>query len=232
MISCSRRSSCGGRGGARHSRRSCVSSYCSSPTSWVRSLDQGGLKGSENSGTDFWGGRGRLGGKWKRSYGGHMSPSKHVHIKIYTCCQKLPGRHSLGGFEPKRYRRAVFFSPTLCSSSGPSSSTSTILEKVNDYEWAMDAVSECIAECSGENLLDLPSYYAFRSLPLLVPPSPFLLHLLHLRQQVIPNEMLLLLLTMMLVLFLLAYKYSPGSMLILTMMLVKCSLTCTYTPWC
>ena len=51
MISCSRRSSCGGRGGARHSWRSCVSSCCSSPTSRVRSLDQGGLKGSENSGT-------------------------------------------------------------------------------------------------------------------------------------------------------------------------------------
>ena len=42
--------------------------------------------------------------------------------------------------------------------------------------------------------------------------------------------MLLLLLTMMLVLFLLAYKYSPGSMLILTMMLVKCSQACSYSP--
>ena len=162
MISCSRRSSCGGRGGARHSRRSCVSFYYSSPTSRVRSLDQGGLKGSENSGTDLWGGRGIEG---NRSYGGHMSPSKHVHIKIYTCCQKLPGRHSLGGFEPKRYRRAVFFSPTLCSSPGPSSSTSTILEKVNDYEWARDAVSECIAECSVENILDLLSYYALGLFP-------------------------------------------------------------------
>ena len=78
---------------------------------------------------------------------------------IYT------GRHSLGGFEPKRNRHAVFFSPTLCSSPGPSSSTSTILEKVNDYESAMDAVSECIAERSVENLLDLLSYYALGLFP-------------------------------------------------------------------
>ena len=72
MISCSRRSSCGGRGGARHSRRSCVSSYCSSPTSWVRSLDQGGLKGFENSGTDLWGG-----GEGWGAYG--------IEVMVVTC---------------------------------------------------------------------------------------------------------------------------------------------------
>ena len=108
-------------------------------------------------------GEGKVGGKWNRSYGGHMSPSKHA--QTYIDLHLLPGRHSLGGFEPKRNRHAVFFSPTLCSSPGPSSSTSTILEKVDDYESAMDAVSECIAECSVENLLDLLSYCALGLFP-------------------------------------------------------------------
>ena len=107
-------------------------------------------------------GEGKVGGQMeKKLWRSHVPQQAQTYIDLHL----LPGRHSLGGFEPKRYRRAVFFSPTLCSSSGPSSSTSTILEKVDDYESAMDAVSECIAECSVENLLDLLSYYALGLFP-------------------------------------------------------------------
>ena len=106
MSGCSRGSSCGGRGGARRSRRSCVSSYCSSPASRVRSLDQGGLKGSENSGTDLSGGRGRLGGKCKRSYGGHVSPSKHIHICLLSKTTRLP---QFGGLRAEKELPRCFF---------------------------------------------------------------------------------------------------------------------------